>query len=85
MGDEPEEKRQGGAEEDTGDEREIERGVFAAMNDVAGEAAKAEREFATEIEKSADEYKEGAEDEEGAAKFAKGVHGREFRGKEVPL
>ncbi len=75
MGDEPKEQRQCGAKEERSDEREVERGVFAAMNDVPGETAEAEREFTTEIKKCADEYEEGAEDEEGAAKFAEGIHG----------
>ena len=79
MGNEPEEQGERDAEEYRGDEREIERRVFAAMNDIAGEATEAEREFAAEIKKSADKYEEGAEDEEGAAEFAEGIHEGEFR------
>lgn len=48
--------------------------MFAAMNDVAGKAAEAEREFAAEIEKSADEDEETAEEQENATEFAEGIH-----------
>ena len=51
---EPEEQGKCCAEDEAGDDREIEGGVFAAMDDVAGELSEAEREFATEIEESAD-------------------------------
>jgi len=51
---EPEEQGKCCAEDQAGDDREIEGGVFAAMDDVAGELSEAEREFATEIEESAD-------------------------------
>jgi hypothetical protein len=62
--DQPEEEREGGAEEETRDDGEVEGGVFAAMDDVAGEAAEAEGEFASDVKKGA----------EGAAEFAKRVH-----------
>jgi hypothetical protein len=51
----PEEQRERGAEDKAGNDGEIERGVFAAMNEVAREAAKAERKFSAEIEKRANE------------------------------
>jgi hypothetical protein len=44
------------------------------MNDVAGETAEAEREAAGEIEKGAGGEEDRAEDEEGAAEVAGGVH-----------
>ena len=75
VGEEPEEKRECCAENEAGDDGEVESCVFAAMDDVAGEFAEAEREFAAEIEKSADEDEEAAEDQEGAAEFAIRVHG----------
>ncbi len=74
MGEEPEEERKGGAEEEARDDREVESGVFAAMDDVAGEAAEAQRKFSAEVEKSADQYEEGAENQESAAEFAEGIH-----------
>jgi hypothetical protein len=83
VGEEPEDEREGGAEQEAGDDREIEGGVFAAMNDVAGKAAESEGELSTEVEKGAEEDKQGANEEEGAAEFAKGIHGKESRGNEV--
>jgi hypothetical protein len=49
------------------------------MDDVAGEAAQAEREFSAEVEKSADEDEEGAEDKESAAEFAERIHEKDCR------
>jgi hypothetical protein len=54
MREEPEEQGKCCAEEEAGDYREIKGGVFAAMDDVAGESSEVKREFAAEIEKSAD-------------------------------
>jgi hypothetical protein len=51
---EPKEEGKCCAEDQAGDDREIEGGVFAAMDDVAGEFSEAKRELATEIEKSGD-------------------------------
>ena len=48
--------------------------MFAAVNDVAGEAAEAERKFSSEIEKSADENEKAAKEEKCAAEFAKRIH-----------
>ena len=75
VGEEPEEKREGGAEKEAGDDRKVQSGVFAAMDDVAGEMARAEREFAAKKEKSAREDEEAAEEKKSAAEFAEGVHG----------
>ena len=55
MREKPEEEGKCCAEDEAGDDREIEGGVFAAMDDVAGELSEAKREFATEIEESTDE------------------------------
>ena len=55
VGEEPEEKRKCPAEDKASNDREIESGVFAAMDDVAGEFAETEGKFAAEIEKSAEE------------------------------
>jgi hypothetical protein len=74
VGEKPEQERQGAAEEEAGDDGEVKSGVFAAMNDIAGEAAEAEREFSAEIEKSANEDEKAAEEEECAAEFAKRIH-----------
>jgi hypothetical protein len=70
----PEEERKTEAEKEAGDDREVEGGVFAAVDDVAGEAAEAQREFSAEVKHSTDKDEEAAENEEGAAEFAKRVH-----------
>ena len=58
---EPEEEREGGAKEEAGDDGKVERGVFAAVDDVAGKFSQAEGEFSAEIEKSAEENEKTAE------------------------
>ena len=70
----PEEQRESGAKDKAGDDREVESGVFAAVDDVAREAAEAQWEFSAEVKQSADKDQEGAENEEGAAEFAEGIH-----------
>lgn len=74
MGEEPEEEREGDAEDEAGDDGEIERGVLAAMNNVAGKLAETEGEFSAEIEKSADDGEESSEKEKHTAEFAERVH-----------
>src|SRR6266852_2330555 len=76
MADEPEEEGEGEAEDEVGDDGEVERGVLAAVNDVAGKASQAERQFAAEEEKRTNEDEEAAEKQEGAAKFAERIHER---------
>jgi hypothetical protein len=83
MSEEPEEERKTEAEEETGDDREVEGGVFAAMDDVAGEAAEAQWEFSAEVQQSAEKDQESAENEEGAAEFAEGIHEKECRRNEA--
>ena len=72
----PEEEREGHAEKQAGDDREVESGAFAAMDDVAGQPAEVKRKFPAEIKKSAQNDEKSPENEDGAAEFAKGVHGR---------
>ena len=74
MSKKPEEERECGAEDKTGDDREVERGVFAAVDDIAGEFSQAEGEFPAKVKKSANKDEESAENEKGAAEFAKRVH-----------
>jgi hypothetical protein len=74
VGEEPEEKEESEAKEESGDDGEKESGVFAAVDDVAGEAAESEREATGEVEQGAGDGKDGAEDEEDAAEFTKRVH-----------
>ena len=70
MGNEPEEEREAKTEEEAGDDWKIKGGMFTAVDDVAGESAETERKFSAEVKKGADEDKEAAENEEGAAEFA---------------
>ena len=83
MGDKPKEEREAHAEDKAGDDGEIEGGVFAAMDDVAGKFSKAEGEFTAEVKKSADKDEEGAEEEEHAAEFAERIHEEDSRRNEV--
>jgi hypothetical protein len=83
VGDEPEEEREAEAQNETSNDGKIKRGVFATMDDVAGKTAEAEREFSTEVEKSAKENEETSEEEERAAEFAERVHEEDCRRKEV--
>ena len=79
MSKKPEEERQAEAEDETGDDGEIESGVFASVDDVAGEAAETQWEFSAEIKYRANGQEQGAQNEEGAAEFADGIHGKECR------
>jgi hypothetical protein len=74
VGNEPEEERNAEAEDNAGDDRKVKRGVFAAVDDVAGKAAEAQGKFSAEVEKSANEHQEATEEEQGAAEFAQRVH-----------
>jgi hypothetical protein len=73
---EPKKKREGDAEDQASDDGEVKGGVLAADGDIAGEFAQAEREFGSEIEESAQDKKEGAEEQESAAEFAERIHTR---------
>jgi hypothetical protein len=75
VGDEPEEERVSGADEEAGDNGKVKRGVLAAVDDVPGKPSEAEREFASEIENSADKDHEAADEEKRASEFAERVHG----------
>ncbi|OLD83642.1 MAG: hypothetical protein AUF67_00315 [Acidobacteria bacterium 13_1_20CM_58_21] len=79
MSKKPEEERQAEAEDETGDDGEIESGVFASVDDVAGEAAETQWEFSAEIKYRANGQEQGAHNEERAAEFADRIHGKECR------
>jgi hypothetical protein len=70
----PEEEREHDTYDEAGNDGKVERGVFAAVNDVAGQFSRAKGEFTAKIEESADKNQKAAEKEEGAAEFAKRVH-----------
>jgi len=48
--------------------------VFAAVDNVARQAAEPEREPSAEVQKSAYDDKENSKNEEGATEFAKRIH-----------
>lgn len=74
VGEEPNEEGKSDAEDETGDDGKIERGVFAVVDDVAGKPAETKRKFAAEIKQRADDGEERSQDEKGAAEFAKRIH-----------
>jgi hypothetical protein len=73
--DDPENQAEKDADDDAGDQREVEGGALAAMDDVAGQAAEAKGKFGPEIEEGADNDEKGAEDEQGASELLSGLHG----------
>src|SRR5262245_15153326 len=74
----PEEKGERDADHDCGSDRKIEGGVFAAVDDVAGKAAEAEREFAGEKQERACGGQDEAEDQEDTTQLAE-FHRNESR------
>ena len=55
------------------------------MDDIAGKLSKPQWQLATEIKQSAGKNKETAEEQKSAAKFANGVHKKEFRERQTQL
>ena len=74
MRNEPEEEREHETYDKAGNDRKVERGVFAAVDDVAGQFPQAERELVAKIQKSADQNEERAKKEERAAEFTERIH-----------
>jgi hypothetical protein len=72
--DDPEEECEHDTYDKASNDGKVERGVFAAVNDVAGQFSQAEVEFTAKIEESTDKNQKAAEKEEGAAEFAEGIH-----------
>ncbi len=64
MRNEPEEEREHDTYDKAGDDGKVERGVFAAVNDVAGQFSQAERKLVAKIQKSADQNEERANEKE---------------------
>jgi len=73
--DDPENDAEEDADDDAGDQRKVESGALAAMDDVAGQASEAEGKFGSEVEERADDDENRAEDEEGAAELLVRFHG----------
>lgn len=61
MGKEPEKEGQQQTEDEAGDDREIESGVFPTVNDVTRKFSEAEGEFAAEVEQRAKDGEQSAE------------------------
>jgi hypothetical protein len=78
VGNEPEKDREHEADDKTGHDRKIERGVFASVHDVAGQLSEAERELIAEIKKDADKNKKRSEENKRATEFAKRLHKDNF-------
>lgn len=60
VGEEPKEERNHGAEEKASDDGEVKGCVFAAVHDVAGQAAEAEGKLGAKIENDPDENEKTA-------------------------
>jgi len=74
VGEEPEEQRKAKAEEEASDDGKVERSMLAAMDDVSGKFAEAERQSRVEIQNCAENKQQAPEEEQGAAKFAERIH-----------
>ena len=74
MGEEPEEERKRGAEEQASDDGEIKSGVFAAMNNVAGKFSETKGELVPKVKKGAKKDEESAEEEKRTAELTKRLH-----------
>jgi hypothetical protein len=74
MSKKPKCERKTEAEQEACNDREVEGGVFATMDDVAGKVAETEGELSTEVQKGAQGDEEPTENEEGPAEFAEKVH-----------
>jgi len=72
--DQPENQANDHADDQTGDEREIECAVLAAMNDVSGQAAKTERKLWAQIEKRSDQDEHGSDGEQQTTELLNGFH-----------
>jgi hypothetical protein len=84
IGDEPKKKRQGCAYDDAGDDREIKGSPFAAMDDVAGEMAKAEWKLATKKEECTNKDQHSPQDKKRATELAKRIHENDFFENSIP-
>ena len=75
VADEPEEEGEAEAQQEAGDDGEIERGVLAAIDNVARKTAEAEGEFAAEIEERPNGDENDAGEKEEFTEVAERVHG----------
>jgi hypothetical protein len=81
MGEKPEKERKGETQDETSGDWDVNRGVFAAIGDVAGEPAEAEREPGAKVEECTENKEKAAKDQQNASKFAHRAHGGKFMGR----
>jgi hypothetical protein len=74
VGEEPEKKGKRDAKKKASDDGKVKRGVFAAMNDVAGKLSQAEGEFVAEVQKCTNKNEKCSQGKKGAAEIAERVH-----------
>jgi len=65
---------EGNADHQTRHDWKVEGGVLAAMNDIAGQAAKAERQARSEIKHGSNDNANRAKNQKGPSEFAERVH-----------
>jgi hypothetical protein len=71
---EPEQEGQDDADDQARHDWKVERRVLAAMNDIAGQAAKAKRQARSEIKRGSDGNANRPKNQEGPSEFAERVH-----------
>lgn len=74
MRNEPEEDGERDANYEASHNGKVERGVFAAVNDVAGQFSQAKGQLVPEIKKKTNQDEESSEEQKRATEFAKRVH-----------
>jgi hypothetical protein len=77
--DEPKDKTKSSAQKEASGNRKVDGGVFAAMDDIAGETPETEGEARAEEEQPANDGDYAAENEERPAEFAERVHAPDSR------
>lgn len=75
MIEQPEEQREGQAEHEASDDREVEGRVLASMDNVTGKTAEAEWQAPSKIKECTNQDDQGTSNEESTAEFAHGIHG----------
>jgi len=71
---EPKKKRKSGAEDQAGHNREVKRGVFAAVNDISRKSSEAKGKLAAKIKQDAKNDQKCPQKEKHPPELAKRVH-----------
>jgi hypothetical protein len=77
--DQPENQAEAGAQNNAGRNRKVKRGVFAFVNNVAGQSAQPKWQFAAEKKESAYKNQQSSGNQESPAKFAESFHGAQCK------